>query len=108
MTLFPIIAIASVALILALIAGRLFVLVRPRLTVATAVLFAAAVCLGGVCYFGALSTYAGGGGPARAGLLLRDVRYKGLLLSAGLTFFIGALGLILLVAQTVMGRTTSR
>lgn len=107
MNLFQILGIASVAIILALIAGRLFVLVRPRLTVATAVLFATALCLGLVCYFGALSNYAEGGQSARTGLLLRAISYNGLLISAGGAFFLGVLGLILLVGRVVIRRTTS-
>lgn len=107
MSLFAIISIASAFIILALIAGRLFVLVRPKLTVATAVLFAAFVCLGLWCYFGALTNYVEGGLSTRTNLLLRDISFNGLLISAGLVLFLGALGLIILAAEQVIRRITA-
>lgn len=107
MSLFQIISIASFTIILAFIAVRLFVWVRPRLTVATAVLFAALICLGLWCYFGVLTNYVDDGLHTRAQLLLRDISYNGLLVSMGLAFFLGAVGFILLAAQAVIRRTTT-
>lgn len=107
MSLFQIISIASVTIILSLIAGRLFVLVRPKLTVATTVLFTAFLCLGLWCYFGALTNYAEGALANRTQLLLRDISYNGLLISAGMVFFLGALGLIILVAEHAIRRLTA-
>lgn len=108
MTLFPITSILSVSIILLMLTGRLFVLVRPKLTAITAVLFASFICLGGVCYFGALSNYAESSLPTRAGLLLRDISYNGMLISGGMAFFLGALGLIFFVARAAIRRITSR
>lgn len=107
MNLFQIISIASFTIILAFIAVRLFVLVRQRLTVATGVLFAALNFLGLGCYFGALTNYIEGGMPTRAGLLLRDISYNGLLISAGLALLLGALGCIFLVAELVIRSITA-
>jgi hypothetical protein len=81
--------------------------VRPRLTVATAVLFTAFIFLGLCCYFGALTNYVEGGMPTRAGLLLRDISYNGLLISMGMALFLGALGLTFLVAEVVIRRITA-
>lgn len=108
MSLFQILSISSLTLILAWIGVQMFLLVRPRLTLATTLLFMALVCFGFFCYFGVLSTCIDESLDSSAQLRLREVTFNGLIVSMALVVVLGALGLIFLAAEYRIRQITKR
>lgn len=96
---FQIISILSLTVILAGIGWRLFWIVRPRLTLATTVLFMALVCFGLIFYFGVLFNFVDENVESRARFWLHKIIYHGELTSLVLFIVLGLLALILMIAE---------
>jgi hypothetical protein len=99
MTLFQISSIASFTLLLGLLTGRLYWLVRPKLTPATTVLFISLVCLCLIPYFGILATFKDQHASSQANLRLDGIAYNGLLCAIVLFIGFGLLAFLLMLIE---------
>ncbi|HYH13736.1 MAG TPA: hypothetical protein VD794_00855 [Flavisolibacter sp.] len=99
MTLFQIISITSFALILAFITGRVYWLLRPRLTPATTVLFISVVFLVLFAYFGILGNLYDNHAQGQANLKLSGISFNGMLFCIGAFIGFGLLAFILMLIE---------
>ena len=106
MTLFQIISLTSFTIVMALIIGRIYWLLWPRLTPATTLLFITIVFLVLIFYFGILANFRDDHAQSQANLKLSGISFNGMLFCMGAFMFFGVLAFVWMLVNFFSKKST--